>query len=214
VAGELEAVEGLGAAARRHVTDPGVAIAFYGEAVQLAQTLKHHAAEGRLRNTLGILEWSRGEYERAVHQYEHAFTLFSDSQDTVGAGLMLNSIALALKERGRVTEAQSRFEEAIVLHRKTGHRQLEGHALAALGDISAERGERSGAAEYYDRSLEIRRSIGDHRGEGWMLYKLVRNDDTERPSDERLDRASQIAETCEDHELATACDELRRASGS
>jgi hypothetical protein len=47
-----------------------------------------------------------------------------------------------------------------------------------------------------------------------MLYSLVHNDGTERPADERLDRASQIAETCDDHELATACVELRRSSGS
>jgi predicted ATPase/class 3 adenylate cyclase len=212
VAGELEAVEGLGVAARRHVPDPEIAIAYFGEAVQLAQTLNDHAVEGRLRNTLGILEWSRGEYTRALHHYEHAFTIFSDSRNKVSAGLMLNSIALTLKELGRVAEAQSRFEQAIALHRKSGQRQLEGHALAALGDISADRGEREGAVEYYDRSLEIRRSIGDRRGEGWMLYNLVRYDGAERRVDERLVRALQIAETCEDHALATACDELRRAS--
>jgi hypothetical protein len=45
-----------------------------------------------------------------------------------------------------------------------------------------------------------------------MLYNLVRYDGAERRVDERLVRALQIAETCEDHALATACDELRRAS--
>jgi predicted ATPase/class 3 adenylate cyclase/predicted negative regulator of RcsB-dependent stress response len=212
-AGELEALEGLGATARRHVPEPAVVLAYYREALQLAQTLKDHGAEGRLRNTLGILEWSRGDYAEALQHYESAFIIFEDLQNTASAGLMLNSIAATLKELGRLAEAEGQFEDAITLHRKTGEHQLEGHALAALGDISADRGERERAAECYDRSLEIRRAIGDQRGEGWMLYNLVRCDSAGRTARELLVRASQIAEDCSDHELATVCDELRRVSG-
>jgi tetratricopeptide (TPR) repeat protein len=207
--GELEALEGLAAAARRHSSEPGVALAYYREAVQLAQALNDHAVEGRLRNTLGILEWDRGEYAQALQHYERAFTLFGDLQNTASAGLMLNSIAVTLGKVGRVREAQLRFEEAVALHRTTGQHQLEGHALAALGDISAGQGETERAVEYYSHSLDIRRDMGDHRGEGWMLFNLARCDVPGRRADEWLLQASEIAKNCDDLQLVAACDTLR-----
>jgi tetratricopeptide (TPR) repeat protein len=211
--GELEALEGLGAAARNHGAESAVALAYYTEAVQLAQELEDGAAEGRLRSTTGVLEWIRGDYERALQHYERAFTIFSDLRNVADAGLMLNSVGVTLKGLGRLAEARARFEDAVALHRTTGERQLEGHALAALGDISAELGERERAVEYYESSLEIRRGIGDRRGEGWMLYNLVRSDGAGHQIDERGVRASQIAQECGDYELATACEELRRIPG-
>jgi tetratricopeptide (TPR) repeat protein/class 3 adenylate cyclase len=212
-AGELEALEGLGVAARRHVGEPSLALAYYSEAVDLARALEDHAAEGRLRNTIGIMEWSRGEYAQALQQYERAFAIFREMEDHVHAGLMLNSAGIALKALGRLDEARDRFGEALASHRRTGQRQLEGHALAALGDLSSERGDAERAGEYYQQSLEIRRAIGDGTGEGWMLYKLAGNDLAGGHSRDVLARASRIAEECGDDELATACEELRRTPG-
>jgi tetratricopeptide (TPR) repeat protein len=208
-AGELEALEGLGAAARRHAADPSVSLAYYHEAVQLAQALEDHAAEGRLRNTVGILEWGRGEYAQALQHYERAFTIFEELGYTADAGLMLNSICITLKSLGRVADATGRLEGAVALHREMGQRQLEAHGLAALGDISSELGQTAAAVEYYQRSLEIRREIADVRGEGWMLYNLVRCDAAAEQARDLIVRASQVAEECGDHELAAACEELR-----
>jgi tetratricopeptide (TPR) repeat protein/class 3 adenylate cyclase len=212
-AGEMAALEGLGAATRRLTDEPTLALAYYQEAVQLAQDLENRAGEGRLRNTIGILEWSRGEYAQALPHYERALAIFRDLQDTANAGLMLNSVGITLKQLGQTAEARSRFEEAVALHRETGQRQLEGHALAALGDISEELGDAVAALDYYERSLAIRREIGDQRGEGWMLYNLARGGDAGRHSRERVTRAAQIAQRCGDQELATACEALRHASG-
>jgi tetratricopeptide (TPR) repeat protein len=210
-AGEIEALEGLGAATRRHVAEPSLALSYYYQAAELAQALGDRAAEGRLRNTIGILEWSRREYASALQQYEQALLSFQALGDHAHAGLMLNSVGITLKALGRLDEARSRFEEAVALHQETGQRQLEGHALAALGDISTELGDSESAAEYYQRSLGIRRDIGDRRGEGWMLYNLARNDGGQ--ARELVVPASRIAEECGDHELATACEQLRRTSG-
>jgi tetratricopeptide (TPR) repeat protein/class 3 adenylate cyclase len=212
-AGELAALEGLGAATRRHTAEPSLAIACYHEAVQLAQAMENHGAEGRLLNTVGILEWTRGEYARALPHYERALTIFRDLHDTANAGLMLNSVGITLKQLGQTAEARNRFEEAVALHRETGQRQLEGHALAALGDISEELGDTVAAIDCYERSLEIRRGIADHRGEGWMLYNLARCGGPGQPNPERVKRASQIAHGCGDQELATACEALRHISG-
>jgi tetratricopeptide (TPR) repeat protein/class 3 adenylate cyclase len=211
--GELEALEGLAQVTRRQVAEPSLALGYHREALELAEALEDQDAEGRLRNTLGILEWNRGEYAQALQQYERAYALFHGLGDQVHAGLMLNSVGITLKALGRLDEARRRFEEAVTVHRQTGQRQLEGHALAALGDISTELGDTECAAEYYQQSLEIRRDIGDRRGEGWMLYNLARNDVGGGQGRELALHSSQIADECGDHELATACEQLRRMSG-
>ncbi|MBR9989135.1 MAG: tetratricopeptide repeat protein, partial [Gemmatimonadetes bacterium] len=212
-AGELAALEGLGAATRRAATEPSAALPHYHDALRLAQVLEDRAAEGRLRNTVGILEWTRGEYAQALLHYERALAIFTDLQDTPHAGLMMNSIGITLRKLGQTAEATCRLEEAVAVHRATGQRELEGHALAALGDISNELGDTGRAVEYYDRSLEIRRAIGDARGEGWMLYNLARSSGTGQHRIERVERASWIAQRCADQELANACDALRHSAG-
>jgi class 3 adenylate cyclase/tetratricopeptide (TPR) repeat protein len=209
-AGELEALEGLGAALRRHAPDPSPALACYHDAAELAETLGRHAVEGRLRNVVGILEWGRGGYAQALRHYERALTLFRMLGDPANAGLMLNSIGVTLTALERTSEAKSRLDEAIALHRETGQLRLEGHALAALGDLSARSGDRGTAGRHYGRSLEIRRRIGDRRGEGWMLYELARNEGAGARAGEWTARASRIAEGCGDHELADACLRLQR----
>lgn len=208
--GELEALEGLGAATRRHDPDPSRALVHYHQAVELAESLELGAVEGRLRNVVGILEWSRGAYLRALRQYERAMILFRTLGDVPSAGLMLNSIAVTLSELDRTDEARDRLDEALVLHRKTGQLRLEGHALAALGDLSSRAGDSATAGRHYARSLEIRRRIGDSRGEGWMLYRLARNEGDGESAAEWTARASRIAERCGDHELAEACQGLHR----
>src|SRR6185437_13923986 len=61
-AGELVAVEGLARVTRRHVSEPSFGLSYYVEAVALAATLGDPAAEGRLRNVVGILEWESGRH--------------------------------------------------------------------------------------------------------------------------------------------------------
>jgi tetratricopeptide (TPR) repeat protein/class 3 adenylate cyclase len=212
-AAELEAVEGLARTTRVHLPEPSLALAHYQRAVELAEGLGDGATEGRLRNVMAILEWSRGQHAQALAHYERGHALFAGLGDGVGAGLMLNGVGLALRVLGRHDEAERRLREAVALHRETGERRLEGHALAVLGDVHMERDGPERAAACYERSLEIRREIGDRRGEGWMLHHLARAGLAGTPSYEVRDhvaRAARIAAECGDAELATACQQLRR----
>jgi tetratricopeptide (TPR) repeat protein len=81
-AGEMEALEGLGRATRRHLAEPALAVGYYREALELAVALADLPTEGRLRNTIGILEWSRGEYGEALAQYERALELGLGEEDS------------------------------------------------------------------------------------------------------------------------------------
>lgn len=210
-AGELEALEGVARVTRRHVADPSEAIGYYGKALELAEKIGDRAAEGRLRNGLGIVEWSRGAYEAAAAHYERALEIFREIGNEADAGLMLNSLGVTLKALGRGKEAQARLEEAIALHRRIESPRLEGHALALLGDLWQESGEPDRAVDCYQRSLAIRRAIGDRRGEGWMLLALARVHASGASPEARplVAEAAGIAAECGDAELAEACKRLQ-----
>ncbi len=157
---------------------------------------------------MGILEWSRGEYEAALAHYEHALEIYLEAGNDADAGLMLNSVGVTLKALGRGEEALARLDEAIVLHRRSANPRLESHALAALGDIWQETGDNDRAVDCYQRSLAIRRETDDRTGEGWMLVALARahlaNGSSARAQG-RAAEAAGIAAECSDAELAAAC---------
>ncbi|CAN5269073.1 hypothetical protein BH23GEM4_BH23GEM4_17270 [soil metagenome] len=209
--GVLEALEGVARVTRRHVADPSEAIGYYGKALELAEKIGDRAAEGRLRNSMGIVEWSRGAYEAAAAHYERALEIFREIGNEADAGLMLNSLGVTLKALGRGKEAQARLEEALALHRRSENPRLEGHALAALGDLWQEAGEPDRAVDCYQRSLAIRRETSDRAGEGWMLLALARVHASGASPEARplVAEAAGIAAECGDAELAEACKRLQ-----
>ena len=215
-AGEIESLEGLGRATRRHIGEPSLALSYYREAATLAAASGEARIEGRLRNTIGIIEWSRGAYRPALAEYERAATIFRTLGDDASLGLMLNSVGATLKAMSRFPEAGDRLREALGVHRRAGQPRLEGHALALLGEIALALDESEEASSLLEASLAIRRQLGDLRGEGWMLQLLgrafVARDRPDRAR-ESLAQAERSAMTSGDNELLAACQELRRTSG-
>ena len=214
--GELEALEGLGRATRRHLAEPTLALGYHRDALELAVSLGDARAEGRIRNVIGILEWSRGAYGEALVQYERALEVFRALGDDAGVGLMLNSLGATLKAMHRLQEARGHLREALAIHRRTEQPTLEGHALALLGEIAIEADEPSEALECLEASLAIRRRTGDARGGVGTLQLLARaqieggHPDRARES---ITLAERVALVCKDDELRAACVQLRATSG-
>jgi tetratricopeptide (TPR) repeat protein len=207
-AGELNALEGLARCARRQEDGPARALAHYREAAALARDLGDGPAEGRLRNTIGILEWERGAYDSALGEYQRALALYEALGDRPSRGLMLNSVGVTLKALGRREEARTCLEQAIAFHREAEQPLLEAHALAALGDLHRESAELSAAERDYRRSLQLRRALGDRRGEGWMLAQLAQLELAQGRADRARDLAGEaaaIAAECGDDALRERC---------
>ena len=212
--GELVAVEGLARVTRAHVSEPSLALGYYEMAVALAIALGDPAAEGRLRNIIGILEWERRDYAAALTQYEAALTRFRECGRAEGVGLALNSIGATLRTLGRHDEARASLCEALAHNRRERLPVLLGHALALLGALDLDAGDVGRARARFEESLAIRDETGDARGAGWMRYELARvalADGARDRARELLATAPQGAPT--DPELGEACDRLRRISG-
>ncbi|MCP3979141.1 MAG: tetratricopeptide repeat protein [bacterium] len=172
---------------------------------------RDHALRGELLNSIGILEWKDGEFDRALAAFEAALECFETEEDRVHAGLALNSIGACLKSLGRRREAFDILERAVRVHVSSGQTLLRGHALALLGDIAFEQGDLERASARYQESMKIREEIGDRRGEGWMRHHLARTFATAGERDRARESAMlarAAAESVDDEELQRACDEL------
>jgi tetratricopeptide (TPR) repeat protein/class 3 adenylate cyclase len=215
-AGELVAVEGLARVTRRHVAEPSFGLSYYVEAAALALTLGDTAAEGRLRNIIGILEWESGRHAAALEQYEAALACFRRAENAEGIGLALNSIGVTLRAMGRRDDARRALDDALEHNRREGLDVLLGHALGARGALEMDAGEVDRAAVCFEESLAIRLRLHDRRGEAWMRYELAGvaaargSPDTGRSL---RAAAAALADECGDAALGEACDRLRRSAG-
>jgi tetratricopeptide (TPR) repeat protein len=210
-AGELEAFEGMARIARNQQHDAPAALESLSGALEVARRMGHSAKQGDLLNSMGIIEWGRGNFDAALEKYTEALQIFETLEDLAHTGLMLNSIGVTLHKLGRTDEATTQLRQAVELHRRSGHRRLESHALAARGEVLAETSLFDQARECYDVSLDIRREIGDRKGEGWMLHHLagvlMSQGDREQGL-ALLDQATAVALETGDQQLGQACARL------
>jgi tetratricopeptide (TPR) repeat protein len=191
------------------------------DAADLAARISDESRQGRLRNTVGILEWQRGSYHSALEQYEKALDLFRRAGDQEGEGIIVNSIGVTLHKLDRLEEAALWLRGAVQQHREAASRKMEAHALAALGDVllDLERRRHDDAAhrrtteamDAYAGSLQIRWELNDRRGEGWMLHHIASAHATCGERERASDYARQalvVAHEIQDAGLIDACHAL------
>jgi len=205
---ELAAVEGVARATRAVAGPTDEVVQLFENALALAGRGDDRRREATLRNTLGVLQWERGAYDRALGHYEAALPLLREAGDRVHQGLTLNSIGVTLSRLRRYDEARTALEDALAVNRETGDRLLEGHSLAALGDVALALERYDAAVASFEASLSLRRQLADRRGEGWMLHNLSRALALagDQPAAKRAAReAARIAEESSDAALRRAC---------
>ena len=212
VGAELQALEGMARVRRQQDGEAADVLDYYSRALQLAQKLDDRPKQGDILNSMGILQWNQGNYEKALSHYEKALDVFHGQKDQVHAGLILNSIGVTLKKLNRHDEAIARLQEALTLHDQTKQALLRGHALGALGEIHHGLGNKKEALSCFQESLEIRQNLADRKGEGWMFYQLARVHYSLNELDQAsryVGQASTIATECGDAGLNKACKELK-----
>ena len=206
--GELTALEAIARVSRLQQEDASVYIPYYYEALALAEKTGDAAKLAGLLNTVGILEWNRQDFPKALEHYEKALAIFQQLKDRVHEGLVLNSIGVTLSRLDRPDDAIRYLQQSADLNRQTKEHLLEGHSWAALGEVWYKKGSTNEALRCYETSMEIRRRIGDRKGEGWMAYhisRLFRELGAQKESQDSLNQASQIADECADRKLQEAC---------
>jgi class 3 adenylate cyclase/tetratricopeptide (TPR) repeat protein len=207
----IETIERMAQLARQQLGESALALRYFHDALDIAVKIGNRKREGKLLNTIGIIEWHQKEYAEALKHYEKAFDIYHELKDPAHEGLMLNSIGITLHKLGHYEEALDRLRKAVEMNRQAEEQLLEGHGLAAMGDIYHDLGEHEQAIYHYQASFEIRQKIGDHKGQGWMLHSLAlvcSDQGLYDKAGDYLTQAQTIAEECDNMELHHACNHI------
>jgi serine/threonine protein kinase/tetratricopeptide (TPR) repeat protein len=208
---EIEALVQTARQLRRQGANPDLALRCYEAALEVSVAIGDDAKQGDVLNSMGIVEWERGGFIRALEHYNSALAVFRTKGDLPHLGLMLNSIGVTLQKLNRYEEALESLKEAAEILKQSGQRLLEGHALAAMAQALVALGKTGEATDCYQASLDIRREVGDRKGEAWMLYHLAAiNVESGSPNEAGalLKQSRSIAVETEDDPLIAAIERL------
>jgi predicted ATPase/class 3 adenylate cyclase len=170
---QLNAVEGIARSLRQIEGASDASVAAFQTALDMASTVGEWSRVLASRNTLGVLEWTRGRYADALAHYEAALLVAREQQDATQEAVILNSLGVTLTRLNRPEEARTVLEESASLSRSTSQPLLEAHALTGLGHISRMVGRFDHALECFQASLDLRTAAGDRSGEAWMWRRLA-----------------------------------------
>lgn len=207
----LKALEGKVRVARLQDRDSEILVLLQQEVLDYAKSNGLKEKEAAQLNRLGILEWHRGQYDKAHEYFSLALEHFELIDDVIHAGLMRNSIGAAEAKQGRNEQAIQTLKQALVHHDQTGQKMLKGHALVTLGDITRDQGDHDKALEYYGESMTLRWEIEDRAGEGWMLERIAQIYILKGEAVEAgkiAQKALEIAEECGNARLMSACQDV------
>jgi tetratricopeptide (TPR) repeat protein len=144
------------------------------QALAVSQQIGDAEGEARCLARLGVIAWSRGDYEAAEQRYTQALRVITDEEHFRDVKAEVHwGLGLVFRRQGNLEEAQYQFEQDLALNRQLGNRQKEARALNALGHVASLKRSFRPAIAYYRQALEIRRAIGDREGIGAGLLSLA-----------------------------------------
>ena len=110
---------------------------------------------------MGINEYYKGRWQRAVERYARSRDLRLRVGDAEGAAVASNNIAEILVDQGRLEEAEPMFRDALRVLRASGSGMVSGLALSNLGRVAARSGRFDEARELFGRAEERLQEVGD-----------------------------------------------------
>ncbi len=106
------------------------------KAMALCREMGDEPGMAQADDTLGIIAYSRGQYDLAVDVYEHALAIYQAQHSAYQEGNTLALLSVCESARGEVERAYTLAEQALAIAQKIQVPQLEIEALNALAEAS------------------------------------------------------------------------------
>lgn len=115
------------------------------QALAIYEELGDVGSEARVRNTLGLLAYHRGEWPEALAQYEAAELAYARAGTRWDAATAVANAAEILADQGRLDDAEGGLRRAIEVWSGAGAASEVAFGEYQLGRIAARRGDTDGA---------------------------------------------------------------------
>ena len=115
-------------------------------------------------NSLGIIFYNKGNYDKAINYYSRSLKLREEIGDKKGIAATLNNFGIVYQDQGDNAKAIEYYTLSLKTNEEIGDKNGEANTLSNIGRIYYEQSDTLKAIDYQTRSLKIRVEIDDKRG--------------------------------------------------
>lgn len=173
-AGKAYTLLGLGRSYANGFGDYEQAFALYSQALPLLKDQQENRLAALTLGDLGRFYFSKGEYERALSNYNEGITLTKDGYQLIHAEL-LTYVGMVYSAQGRHQEAIDNYYNKALLLQQAGEDRIgEGHTLKNMGVAYSAVGNYTKALENLNQALGIWRKVIYRTAEADTRYEIAR----------------------------------------
>ncbi|MFX1440342.1 MAG: tetratricopeptide repeat protein [Promethearchaeota archaeon] len=115
--------------------------------------------EAQLIHHCGILNWYKGDLDRAGEYHEESLEVYRELGDKTGEASALNNLGLVQWSKGNLDAAAEYYEESLSIRRELGIPYEIAVILNNLGNVLVMKGDLESALDYHNQALHIRETL-------------------------------------------------------
>jgi tetratricopeptide (TPR) repeat protein len=139
-----------------------------GRQLEVAQRAKSDLLVGQIYSTMGIVEWYRGNMDKALARFQDSLTAFQADGSDENVAIAFMNIGEVHRERGNVTEAVEAYQKARVVAEKSENFLFKVTLLTNEGQLWLGAGELDKGMGLLENALQL---IEKH---GWTEVHIIR----------------------------------------
>ncbi len=127
---------------------------------------------GELLHQEGILNWYKGDLDRAMDCHKQSLAIKKELDDRNGVADSFNNIGLVYWSKGDLDRAMEYYQRSLAIREKLDNKHGIATSLNNLGNAYSMKGDLDRAMEYYQRSLAIREKLDNKHNIALSLNNL------------------------------------------
>lgn len=143
---------------------PDSAMEYSVQGLELAQKIHFQRGIGKNLTGIGVVYWTKGDYQLALEYYNKAIEVFSDIDDKLGVADCNSCKGIIYGIRGDYSKSLIYFQETLKYLEETGNKEGQSTCLTNIGILHKRQSNYKLALEYYQRSLEIDSALNNSYG--------------------------------------------------
>jgi tetratricopeptide (TPR) repeat protein len=137
------------------------AIAFYEEALRVADTMRDLPRLGRTYHGLGIAYQERGDIGKAIEYTHKALALYALEHDVDLQANGQNELGLLLMRQGQMERAEEAFRAALAYMSEAGTERMKSHYLLSLGELQLKTGRPAEGIRVVKEAIDLAKRLDE-----------------------------------------------------
>lgn len=187
-------------------SDPDTAILLSDEALQLAQTILWEKGMANSLSNLGIYNWIKADYQKALDYHLKALELDQKNAHKRGIARSFINIGLVYWNQSNYPKALEYYLNALRIAEEIKNEKMIGNIYSNLGSVYVNTGDLKKAEEYYKKALLLAENAGNKNNISIISGNMGNLYADQKEYQKALDyylRALQIAEELNDRNKIT-----------